>query len=435
MALPLQQDYPLRGIALEHEAQETKNQQAELLSFSDRANQYRKHHLSDELIERANKPANATSRTAVISKTTQAVVAIARQKLCKTRTEWFMSDSYMAKVTKCGRRQNRDIIGQINGTKFDITRCRKRKGWVIKPLTIELAKRRNIAELESATALEEQSIEAASYKNNNIRNIRSNARAHESKFLNNFNFSNSLSEQVETTETKVPDIEAIEAKVLVSKKKFNSNTRKKPTVAERIVRYHKFTAYDQPKNLADHYPLSQEDCYELQKRSGKAYNQNAMNEILLSMSRKSKESKHTFESKARFMSYMTKAYKNEGRNVDLVNNPTFKIIKGRPQAEVVEILTLNQRESYMKKEEDAAIFNRSDYTQFRARIAGQFPINLGYDLLTNTINAKKRNNVLEITMHKLIEMTEHYKKCLLDLAKGIGGYEGINELKLLKRSE
>ena len=117
-------------------------QQGKLISFSDKANQYRKHHLSDELIERANKPRNVTSKTLVISKTTQAIVAIARQKLCKTRTDWFMSDSYMAKVTKCGTRQNRNIIGQINGTKFDITRCRKRKGWIFKTLEMKTIKRK-----------------------------------------------------------------------------------------------------------------------------------------------------------------------------------------------------------------------------------------------------------------------------------------------------
>jgi flagellar assembly factor FliW len=38
-------------------------------------------------------------------------------------------------------------------------------------------------------------------------------------------------------------------------------------------------------------------------------------------------------------------------------------------------------------------------------------------------------------MHKLIDLTEHYKQCLMDLAKGIGGYEGVNKLELLKRSE
>ena len=263
---------------------------------------------------------------------------------------------------------------------------------------------------------------------------RSNARAHESKFLNNSNSSNSLSESIETTEAKIPVTESVETISFVSKKKYLSNKRKKPTNSERVTQYQKFKAYDKPKNLGQHYPLSQEDCYELQKRSGKAYNLNAMNEILLDMSRKPKTQGHSFVSKAKFMCYMTKAYREEGRDVDKSNQAGFKIMRRRPQAEVAEIVTQNQRESYMKKEEDAAIFNRSDYTQFRARIAGQFPINLGYNLLTNMISVKKEDSVFEITMHKFVELTENYKQLLLNHAKGIGGYEGVSELLIQQYS-
>ena len=63
---------------------------------------------------------------------------------------------------------------------------------------------------------------------------------------------------------------------------------------------------------------------------------------------------------------------------------------------MAEILTFNQRSNYLNKEEDSAIFSRSDYTQFRARVAGQFPINLGYNLLKNMFSVKKKGHVLEI---------------------------------------
>jgi hypothetical protein len=262
---------------------------------------------------------------------------------------------------------------------------------------------------------------------------RSNARAHESKFFNNSNFDSSLSEQAETTEVNNATCEHADKTIeAVSKKKFNSNARKKPTAAERKTskaKVYKFKQYDEPKTLADHYPLSSEDAYELQKRSGTAYNLNAMNEILLSMSRKPKESNHMFESKARFMSYMTKAYKNEGRDVDKVNLPVFKIMKRRPEAEVTEIITLAKREKYLNETENSAIYARCDYTQYRARIAGQFPINLAYDLLTNMVEVKKEENVLNVTMHKPVPLGDNYAQLLLQHAKGIGGYAGINELE------
>ena len=213
----------------------------------------------------------------------------------------------------------------------------------------------------------------------------------------------------------------------------NSNLRKKTTNAEKKHRYYKFNQYNKPKTLTEHYPLSQEDCWELQKRSGKAYNLNATNEILLDISRKPKTQGHSFISKAKFMAYMTKAYREEGRDVDKANLPGFKIIKSRPQAEIIEIITLAQREKYLNETENAGIHTRSDYTQFRARIAGQFPVNLGYDLLSNMIDAKKKDNVFKITMHKFVELTEHYKQLVLNHASGIGGYVGINKLEFIER--
>jgi hypothetical protein len=267
---------------------------------------------------------------------------------------------------------------------------------------------------------------------------RSNAQAHESKFLNNSNSDSSLSEFVETIDANTTTCWNVDTTVkAVSKKKFKSNLRKKPTTAERKAskaKVYKFNQYEELKSLADHYPLSAEDAYELQKRSGTAYNLNAMNEILLDMSRKPKESKHMFESKAMFMSYMTKAYKNEGRDVDKANSPTFRIMKRRPKAEVTEIITLAQREKYLNETENSAIYTRCDYTQYRARIAGQFPINLAYDLLTNMVKVKREEHVLKITMHKLIPLSENYVQLLLKHAKGIGGYAGVSEILIQQYS-
>lgn len=260
---------------------------------------------------------------------------------------------------------------------------------------------------------------------------RSNARAHESKFLNNSNSSNSLSEQVETTEADTPTCERVDNSVkVVNKKKFNSNTRKKPTVAERIVRYHKFTAYDQPKNLADHYPLSQEDCYELQRRSGKAYNLNGMNEILLAMSRKSKESKNLFVSKAKFMAYMTKAYREEGRHVDKVNSPSFKIMAGRTQAEVAEIKTLAQKETFFKQLEIRSSQNPGGIDQFKTKV-GQLAPNQAYDFLSNLKTVEKVDNVLRVVLAKKLDFTQFFLDNVLNEANGVGDYMGVDKLEVM----
>ena len=263
---------------------------------------------------------------------------------------------------------------------------------------------------------------------------RSDVHTHESNFSNNFNSSDSLPEQVENTESKVPTTKTVEAKVLVSKKKFKSNARKKPTVAQSKAskaRVYKFNQYDQPKTLAEIEPITEAESKILQDKSGRNFTLVFQNELLQDLSRKLQR---TFESRWQFLNYFAKVLHGEKSDEVKCAGLNFYIKARKTEEELAKHITQSQRDSYMKKEEDSGIFNRSDYTQFRARIAGQFPINLGYDLLTNTINAKKRNNVLEITMHKLIDLTEHYKQCLMELAKGIGGYEGVNKLELLKRS-
>ncbi|PCJ22176.1 MAG: hypothetical protein COA94_09255 [Rickettsiales bacterium] len=77
------------------------------------------------------------------------------------------------------------------------------------------------------------------------------------------------------------------------------------------------------KTLTDYYPLTEEDCKILQKESGREFNLNAMNEILLDISGKMKSV--SFWSKKGFMSYMSKIYSYEKRNEMLINNASFRI--------------------------------------------------------------------------------------------------------------
>ena len=157
-----------------------------------------------------------------------------------------------------------------------------------------------------------------------------------------------------------------------------------------------------------------------------------MNEILLDISRKPKTQGHSFISKAKFMAYMTDVYSKEEREVDKANQANFKIMRRRPKAEVEKIVTLNQRETYLNQVENAAIYTRCDYTQFRARVAGNFPINIGYDLLKNMIDVKKHDTIFEVVMHKTVKLTDHYKQLIINHAKGIGSYVGIDKLEFIE---
>jgi len=384
-----------------------------------------------------------TDKTVYLSEKAKKILRVFLKMIFRSNKA-VVNQKYLNTLTKCCARQNKRLLNElldfIQYEKIKVWKGRNFSYYFCIKLSASLQQEIRSVELKNTNySWTKMSTAICNNRDSSKEEYRSNAQAQKSIFFNNSNSDGSLSERDETIEASIATCQHMDKVVkAVSKKKFNLNARKKPTAAERKAskaKVYKFNQYDEPKTLADHYPLSSEDAYELQKRSGKQYNLNAMNEILLDMSRKPKESKHMFESKARFMSYMTKVYQNEDRDENKTNLPGFKIMKRRPQAEVTDITTLAQREKYLNDVENAGIHTRSDYTQFRARIAGQFPVNLGYDLLTNTINAKKRNNVLEITMYKLIDLTEHYKQCLMDLAKGIGGYEGVNKLELLKRSE
>lgn len=423
--------YELNNVGAKQEALTIKNKSTKLLSFSDRANQYRKHLLEDDNLVRANKPKNATDKTAIAGEKAQKLLAVFRGKFRNSRKELILNDNYIAQITGRKKRQNINIINQIPDSEFIINRDRKRKSYVITKAKNEESSLQKIAKSERPQSLKTKELQGNSNKNNNTKSIRSYMHMHEAKFFNNSNSNNNLPEQVETTEIKKQNTEFADIKVLVSKNKSLANKRKKITNSERVTRYQKFKAYDKPKSLAEHYPISQEDCYELQERSGKAYNLNAMNEILLDMSRKPELERHSFISKAKFMAYMTKAYQEEGRDADKANQPGFRIMKRRPKSEVEEIITIAQREKYLNETENSGIHTRCDYTQYRARIAGQFPINLAYTLLTNMVEVKREEHVLKITMHKLVPLGENYAHLLLNHAKGIGGYAGVNELEFV----
>ncbi len=348
----------------------------------------------------------------------------------------LLNHKYISKITECDSTdQNKRILDQLNN--FFIINYHRlaivdgvpynyHYSFELYPAIIEELKDAGLWNLEFIPA--EMRLSYNNRPNIFSKNI---CRSNKSKFLKNSN-SNNISTEAITADTKKSPTEPTKAKILVGKKKFLANSRKKVTNSERKSKYQKFKAYDKSKNLKDHYPLSQEDCWELQKRSGKAYNLNAMNEILLDISRKLKTKGHLFISKAKFMAYMTDVYSKEEREIYKVNKTGFKIMRRRPKAEVEKIVTLNQRETYLNQVENAAIYARCDYTQFRARIEGNFPINLGYDLLKNMIYVKKHNTIFEVVMRKTVELTDHYKQLIINHAKGISGYVGVDELEFVE---
>jgi len=101
-----------------------------------------------------------------------------------------------------------------------------------------------------------------------------------------------------------------------------TNKRRKPTDEEKKAKVIYFNQYKEPQNLAYHYPLNNEDCVKLQSKSCRPFTLNAMNEILLDMS---KRVDRRLCSKAQFIAYFGKCLGGEKRDAVKTANENFKI--------------------------------------------------------------------------------------------------------------
>ena len=407
----------------EQEAQEyTKKQLATLLKFEDKKARYRKSFIVWDGLERANKKKEAVHRkSSKISKNASALMAPVIQTL-KRGKRFVVNHKYITSITNTDKRQNLNIINELQDV-FDITyhahiivngkSYYRSYEFVLKqllqenkePLDNEMTKL-----ISSSTTLNtnEQALLNFPIENNNTKSIRSNVQVHESSFCKN-------------------------SKKAFIKKTVLTNARKKTTNQERKARIYspKFKQYDQPKSLGEHYPLKQEDCAELQMTSGREFTINAMNEILLDMSRKPKESRHEFPSKAAFMAYMSKVYRYEGRDTVKTANLGFKILARATEAEIIQHTTQAERETYLNWVEQRAITHRSDENQLKAKWASTLPTNAAYNLLSNLRIVQKVGKMLEVLMDKEIELTEYSKEIILAQAKAVGGFREVERLEFL----
>ena len=180
----------------------------------------------------------------------------------------------------------------------------------------------------------------------------------------------------------------------------------------------KFKQYDEAKSLGDHYPLNQEDCAKLQITSGRDFTLNAMNEILLDMSRKPKLQGHSFVSRARFMAYMATVYRYEGRDTVKTSNSSFKIMARATKAEVIAYTKQTQRDEFMATFEQSAIDFPTPENRFKAKIACTLPPMIGYNLLSSIKSISFLNDILEICLVNQLNI-DHHKQAIVKEAKAV----------------
>ena len=261
-------------------------------------------------IKRANGKAIREKAT-YLSKDALAILAPVIQRL-KNGECVFLNHKYISTITLCGRRQNQNIIKQLESV-LDITyhntitvdgkKYRYSYEFNFKYHTIQETKK----QLNSASS--KHSVEQFSAKQNDPLYIYK-----ENKDIEDIDLESNFLQN--SKEVKAAPIETVKFKKRVP------NERKKPTNAERKARIYRFNQYQEPQDLKHHYPLNKEEGSKLQSLSGRDFSLNAMNEILLNMSQRLD---NKFCSKAQFMAYFGKCLRFEMRDAVATSNDNFRI--------------------------------------------------------------------------------------------------------------
>ena len=287
------------------ESYQYPEQLGKLYSFKEEKARYRKSYIEWDKIKRANQKIKPIrQKSFFLSDKAAKLLSVIVAKLKKDERV-FLNHKYISTFTFVERRQNIRIIEELADI-LDITyhnsithngkKYRFSYEFCYKQQNLE-----NTTSVENSigTFMSQQNDPLYIYENKNIEDIDL-----ESNFLQN-------SESI-----KNPPIETIKFKKRVP------NERKKPTNSERKARVYRFNQYKEPQDLGYHYPLTKEDGDKLQSLSGRDFSLNAMNEILLDMS---KRRDNKFCSKAQFMAYFGKCLRFEMRDAVATSNDNFRI--------------------------------------------------------------------------------------------------------------
>ena len=409
------------ALRTEQEAQTLQNQELSLeaqvfLSFKHRTpNRYK---LLDKLIRANITPEEElTDKTIYLGEKAKKLLRAILKKLFSNRYI-LINHKYITQATRCKSDQNTIILRELErilkiqfyrlytndkGTKFS-------RHYYIE-LHPEIAQ-----ELKDSGTLNSEfcpDFYRLTYTNRNIFNedIRSNVRAHESTFLQN------AQEilQEESTEPQIVELPKEPVKPTKLKTRL-ANERKKPTNSERKARVYHFKQYKEPQDLKYHYPLTKEDASRLQSLSGRDFSLNAMNEILLDMS---KRLDNRFCSKAQFMAYFGKCLRFEMRDAVKTGNDNFYIKANVTPINQKEISKEKQVQQYLAEVEQKAIIHVCPENQLKARIANVLEPLRSYELLSNIKDFAVVGAIARIYLRNDCQLSEHEKDVILSQVKSL----------------
>jgi len=380
----------------------------------------RRHSLKEIIRANIEVDRQLTAKTKYISAKAVNVAEAVMNKILYDKNDIILGHKYLTKITRCMPSQNSNILKEL-GNLYEIQYHRAifiNGNFYEHHYTFKLH-HSIVQELKdtSITNSEFYPQKIVGPYTNNKDVFNKDIRSVRSKNFQNSNIKNS-------TELSDPQ------EVKKNEPKRKNNIRKKPTNAQRKARVYNpnFKQYSEMKNLAYHYPLSTQECTQLQMSSGRDFTLNATNEILQDMSRKLER---TFCSKAQFLVYFGKCLKYENRDAVATANTGFYIKANKTEAEIIELTTLAERENYLNYIETEAIMHVNPENQLRAKLANSLPPSIAYNLLSKLKYFCADGNTLIIHLSSEIVLSELNQEIILQEANAVGGgYAGVTELEI-----
>jgi hypothetical protein len=167
-------------------------------------------------------------------------------------------------------------------------------------------------------------------------------------------------------------------------------------------------------SLASFYPLSQPAAAKLQALCGREFSANAINEILLSMSKRLTD--RLFKSKKAFMNYMAKALTYEFRDAVKTSNRAFRIKANISADQIIK----QQKEVFLSRIEEST--DTTLAAQLSRKLASTLPPDLAYDfLLAAKFPPHATSSELKISLQKNIDLSEMQYGLILEQVQSVYG--------------
>ena len=378
---------------------------------------FRSSRLHWEQIPRANDPSRPLQEKAIN------LLAVIVHKLSKTEVV-ILNNEYLSRITKCKKSQNVNLLKQLDDVldisfhpKIIIGNVKYKNSYaikhtqdgrrIIKSKAVLLTQKHFVGKT-AITPIEKSPTEEK--KNPSC-----------SQFPNSYSL---YKERKKDRSMKSNVLENSFEEENIPKQTTDSNCLKTQASKKTNVSQIKHT-FAKAKELKDFYPISKEDCQQLQSNSGREFTLNAMNQILLDMSKRL--TNRFFNSKKGFMSYMSKVYQHEMRDAVKVSDESFKIKNNQSQTEQ----EASHHEQYLTKIENNRDTSLSSV--LARKLAGVLEPSIAYKFLSGASfprnNIPTDNNTLKIKLHKKIELSSSQYDFILTQVKAVYGNH-INSLNL-----